>query len=63
MGEENPYEEYSEEIEEYCEKCCSECPPSEMCPGCDCDLYCVDEEEEEWIDSDDCLDGFGELCE
>jgi hypothetical protein len=60
-GEESPYEEHWEEILEYCERCCGDCPPSEMCPGCDCN--CIDEEEEGWIDSDDCLDGFGELCE
>jgi hypothetical protein len=45
-GEENPYIEHSEEIEDYCEKCCSDCPPSEMCPGCDCSDYCAEEEEE-----------------
>jgi hypothetical protein len=43
IGEENPYEEHSDEIEEYCEKCCKDCPPSEMCPGCDCSDYCGDE--------------------
>jgi hypothetical protein len=46
----NSYEEHSEEILEYCEKCCMDCPPSEMCPGCDCDLYCIDEEEEYELD-------------
>jgi len=39
---ENPYEEHWEEIEEYCKKCCTDCPPSEMCPGCDCSDYCED---------------------
>lgn len=59
MSEEgNPYEEHSGEILEYCEKCCSECLPSEMCPGCDCSDYCrgeEEEEEEEWVDPDECL--------
>jgi hypothetical protein len=52
VKEENPYEEHSEEILEYCEECCRDCPPSEMCPGCDCDLYC---EDVDWDDSDDCM--------
>jgi len=44
VSEENPYEEYSEELEEYCRKCCEGCPPNEQCPGCDCDIYCEEEE-------------------
>jgi hypothetical protein len=52
-GEESPYIRHSEEIEEYCEKCCSDCPPSEMCPGCDCSDYCVDEEEEYALDEEE----------
>jgi hypothetical protein len=46
VSEENPYE-YSEgleEYEEYCRKCCEDCPPNEQCPGCDCDTYCEEEE-------------------
>lgn len=43
----NPYEEHYDEIEEYCEECCRDCPPDEMCPGCDCSDYCREEEEEE----------------
>jgi hypothetical protein len=53
MSGENPYEEHWEEIEEYCKKCCSDCPPSEMCPGCDCNEYCREGEEEEDYDLDD----------
>jgi hypothetical protein len=45
--EERPYDEYWEEVLRYCESCCEGCPPSEMCPGCDCDIYCL---EEEWDD-------------
>jgi hypothetical protein len=41
MSEEEP--DIDELIWEYCEECCSDCPPDEMCPGCECDYFCSDE--------------------
>lgn len=42
MSEEEP--DIDELIWEYCYQCClPDCPPDEMCPGCDCEYFCEEE--------------------